>query len=320
MTTTAPSTDDLDLDRLRAVAAKGAAAAEALAAAELARQEARTAELAAQQREYDADVLRRARQVDDDLTREQRDALADLQSAVDEGDLASALAAWRREAAARYAQRHWRAAWRDVHARTGEGQVPPVESTRDAERDEAACFLPALARAAEVGAREDADATAELLVGERPTALPGELVPGPEADILHAPSCPDPSRTETTRPPVGRESQGTVVRCMSCAASVLVHLPRPSPRTPWPPRPARSCCAARTLASSPRATGGWRDDDRRARPRRRRQLSALAQERRRDDRRGADAARSAAGADARRHLVRDGPRARRAGWHLRRTA
>lgn len=229
MTTTAPSTTDLDLDldRLRNLAAKGEAAAAELAAAERERQEQRTAELAAAQEAYDRDITTRARQVDDDLDRQQRQALADLQAAVDTGDLGSALLAWRREASSRYAQRDWRAAWRQVHERTGQGAVPPVESQRLAEQDEMLGFLPALARAAEVGAREDAEAAAELLIGQRPFALPGELVPGPEADIVHAPSCPDPSRTETTRPPVGRESQGVVSRCMSCAASVLVYAPPP---------------------------------------------------------------------------------------------
>lgn len=224
-TTTAPTADDLDLDQLRNIAARGEAAVAELAAAERDRRERRTAELAAQQQAYDADLSRRSREVDDDLTREQREALADLQAAVDTGDLAGALAAWRREAGARYAQRSWRRAWRDVHVRTGEGPVPPVESTRDADRDEAAGFLPALARAAEAGAREDAETTAGVLVGQRPYALAGELVPGREADIVHEASCPDPARTETTHPPVGRESQGTVVRCMSCAASVLVRRP-----------------------------------------------------------------------------------------------
>lgn len=224
-TTAAPTADQLDLDRLRAVAAKGEAAAAELAVAERARQQARTAELQREQANYDADLSRRAPEVDDDLARQRREALAELQAAVDTGDLAGALAAWRREAAGRYAQRDWRRAWRDAHVRTGEGPTPPVESTRDADRDEAAGFLPALARAAEVGAREDAEATAGVLVGQRPYALAGELVPGREADIVHEASCPDPARTETTHPPVGRESQGTVVRCMSCAASVLVHLP-----------------------------------------------------------------------------------------------
>ncbi len=257
MTTTAPSTTDhLDLAQLRSLAARGEAAAAELAAAERARQEARTAELAAEQAAYDADLLRRARDVDDDLTREQRDALADLQSAVDTGDLSAALQAWRREASSRYAQRAWRAAWRDVHARTGEGPTPPVEPQRLAERDEASTFLVALARAAEVAAREDADATAELLVGARPTALPGELVPGPEADIVHAPSCPDPLRTETTRPPVGRESQGTVVRCMSCAASVLVHLPPPEREDAVAAAPGPELLRKPTAGEQP-AGDGW---------------------------------------------------------------
>jgi hypothetical protein len=91
---------------------------------------------------HDADLTRRGPEVDADLTRKQREALADLQSAVGSGDLAAALAAWRREAAARYAQRSWRTAWRRAYDRTGEGATPPHESTRDAERDEAAGFLP----------------------------------------------------------------------------------------------------------------------------------------------------------------------------------
>jgi hypothetical protein len=75
----------------------------------------------------------------------------------------------------------------------------------------------------------DADALALSLVGERPTALPGEVLAGPEATIAHAEGCPDPSRTEVTHPPVGRGSAGTVVRCISCQASRVVHLPPPEP-------------------------------------------------------------------------------------------
>jgi hypothetical protein len=233
MTTTAPSTDDLDLDRLRAVAEEGRRADEVLAAAERARQEARTAELAAQQQAYDADLTTRGPQVDADLDREQDDALADVQRAVDEGDLGAAVQAWRRSAAARFAQRDWRAAWRLAHGRTGEGATPPPESTRDAERDVHAGLLPTLARAADSGARLDADALALALVGERPTALAGEVLPGPEGALQHTEGCPDPSRTEVTHPPVGRNSQGTVVRCISCQASHVAHRPPPDAPSPY---------------------------------------------------------------------------------------
>lgn len=225
ITTAAPTTDQLDLDRLRAVARKGEQAAQTLAAAELARQQQRTAELQREQADYDADLLGRAREVDADLDRQRDDALAALQQAVDDADLAAALVAWREEAAARYGQRAWRQAWRDAHARTGDGPVPPLESTRDAERDEYAGFLPAVARAAESGARLDADAMAVALVGERPSALAGEVLPGEASSLVHADACPDTSRVEVTEPPVGRYSAGRVARCLSCTASKVLYFP-----------------------------------------------------------------------------------------------
>lgn len=225
MTMTAPSTDDLALGKLRSLARKGEQAAETLAAAELARQQQRTAELEREQAAYDLDLIRRSREVDVDLDRQRDDALAELQIAVDGADLGAALVSWRREAAARYAQRSWRAAWRDAHARTGAGPTPPPPSERDAERDELAGFVPAVARAVESGARLDADVLAVDLVGERPTALPGEVLPGEAASLLHAMDCPDPSRVEVTEPPAGRYSAGRVARCMSCGASAVLHLP-----------------------------------------------------------------------------------------------
>lgn len=248
MTTTAPSADDLDLDKLRSLAARGEAAAAELAAAERERQEQRTAELAAQQQAYDADLTRRGPQADADLEAQRDEALADLQTAVDEGDLSGALQAWRREASARYSQREWRHAWRGAFDRTGDGARPPLEGTREAERDEVLAFLPALAQATESGARLDADRIALTLVGERPTALLGEVLPGPEADLRHAEGCPDPARTEVTHPPVGRGSQGTVVRCVSCQASRVVHLP--------PPEPEDAVAAAPGPALMRRPTGG----------------------------------------------------------------
>lgn len=223
-TKTAP-TADLDLAKLRNLAVRGQEAAAELAAVELSRQEARTAELAAQQSAYDADLCRRGPEVDADLDRQRDDALAALQSAVDGADLGAALVSWRREAAARYAQREFRQAWRDARTRTGEGPVPPPPSERDAERDELAGFVPAVARAVESGARLDADGLAVTLVGERPYALPGEVLPGEAASLLHELGCPDTSRVEVVESPVGRYSAGRVARCMSCGASAVLHLP-----------------------------------------------------------------------------------------------
>lgn len=249
-TTTAPTADDLDLDRLRAVARKGQEAAERLAAAEHERQARRTAALVAEQREYDTDLARRGAQVDADLDAQRDEALADLQRAVDDADLGAALVAWRREAAARFAQREWRQAWRDAHERTGEGHRPPPPSLRDAERDEAAGFLQAVARAADSGARMDADGIALDLVGERPTALPGEVLPGDESALEHAKHCQEP-RPEVSDVPVGRYSTGRVARCLTCQASVVLHLPEPEPedeqaQAPGPPL-MRQPDAARSL-------------------------------------------------------------------------
>lgn len=226
---TTATTTTTDLDHLREVAAEGQRAAETLAAAEHERQAQRTATLAAEQGEYDRDLCRRGPEVDGHLDATRDEALAGLQAAVDDGDIGAALLAWRREAAARYGQRTWRQEWRTAHARTGEGPTPPAPSERDAERDEQAGFLVVLAQAAESGARLDADGLAMDLVRQRPTAVAGELVPGPEAALTHAEGCADPSRTETTHPPVGRHSQGTVVRCTSCQASRLVYAPPPEP-------------------------------------------------------------------------------------------
>ena len=227
LTTTAPTDDLTDTDALREVAEQGRRATETLAQRERERQERRTAELEREQAAYDRDLARRGPDVDADLDRQRDDALAALQSAVDAADLGAALQAWRLEAAARFAQRDWRSAWRTAYSRTGEGPVPPRESTRDAERDEMAGFLVAVAQAAESGARLDADTLAADLVGERPTARPDEVLPGIESALRHSDGCSDPSRTETTHPPVGRHSHGTVVRCISCTASLVVSLPPP---------------------------------------------------------------------------------------------
>lgn len=226
--TTAPTAADLDLDKLRALAAKGAAAAAELARQELARQERRTAELAEQQAAYDADLCTRGPQVDADLDAQRDDALGELQQAVDNADLAAALTAWRVEAAARFAQRQWREAWRSAHERTGDGPTPPLPSTRDAERDDAAGFLPSIARAVDSGARFDADQLAHGLVGERPVALPGETLPGEVESLQHADGCTDP-RPDVSHPSVGRRSAGRVVRCLTCSASKVLHLPEVEP-------------------------------------------------------------------------------------------
>lgn len=222
-------TETTDLDVLREQAEQGRKAAETLAEHERARQAERTEALAALQDQYDADVCRRGPEVDAALEAQRDEATAALVAAVDAADLSAALRAWRAEASARFAQRAVRQGWRQAHARSGEGPMPPRESQREAERDEGLAFLPAVAQAAESGARLDGEGMAADLLGDRPVPRAGEVLPGVESSLRHSDGCADRTRVEVTHPSAGRSSHGVVVRCQSCGASLLV--------TPAPPEP-----------------------------------------------------------------------------------
>ena len=222
-------TDPLDVDRLRNAAEQGRLAAEALQAAELASRERRTVELAQAQADWDADLCARAPGEDGDLAGQRTEAQAELDAAAYAADMDRALEAWRRSRTARLTQRQLRDAWAQAHARCGLGRTPPEPSLRQAEDDEAHTFARDLDRALERAAQVDAEAALADLVGDRPSALPAELLPGPEATLKHAPACSDPTRTEVSQVPAGSHSMGTTIRCLSCSASRALHIPAPEP-------------------------------------------------------------------------------------------
>jgi hypothetical protein len=222
-------TDPREVDKARNLAERGRLAAEALAAADQAARERRTAELLQAQEEYDADLSRRAPALDAELSRQRQEAARDLDAAASSSDIERAMQAWREEATARLAQRGLRDHWRAAHERSGLGAAPAERSMREHEQDEHLAFLPSLGRALSRAAQVDAEVSVAGLVGERPTALPSELLPGPEELLEHAAGCPDPSRTERATAPAGSRSTGVVLRCMSCSASRVLIAPPPEP-------------------------------------------------------------------------------------------
>jgi len=225
MTTTTETTAELEMAR---VADEGRRAAEQLAARQQARQQARGAALVAAQAEWDASLCSRAEGLDLELADQRRSAMEDLQGAVEVADLGRALDSWRAEASARHAQRTLHEQWRQAHGRCGVGPTPPAPSLRTAEADEAGRFLVALDRAAARSAELAAEVLAAELVGERPTAPAEELPPGPAEDLEHAPGCRG-ERVELATAPVGHYSQGEVMRCLDCTASVVVYQPPEEP-------------------------------------------------------------------------------------------
>lgn len=223
------TTVDASREQLQRLAEEGRRAGEALAAADQRGLERRTAELAAEQEAYDLDLCRRAPELDAELARQRREATTDLQAAVDATDLERALSAWRREASARFAQRDLRDAWAGAHQRCGLGTAPAEPSLHQADEDTRLSFLASLDRAADASARIDAEVEAARLVGDRPSALASDVLPGPEATLAHAPSCPDPARTEVASVPAGSRSTGTTIRCLACSASRALYVPPPEP-------------------------------------------------------------------------------------------
>lgn len=243
--------DTTNETELADLAERGRQAAETLAAADLARREARTTALAAAQSAWDEQTCRRGPDLDADLADQRKVALQDLEAAVERDELGEALAAWRREAAARQAQRALRETWRSAHARCGVGRAPAPQSMRSHEADEAQSFLAVLSQAASRSAAAAAeDVAAELIGGERPTAVASELLPGPEAALAHAPGCQHPDRTETRTVPSGTRSQGKVLRCLSCSASTVLYMPPPEPEE-------LEAQASRTGIPDVRVAGAW---------------------------------------------------------------
>ena len=250
-TTTKTNTETVpDLDKLRAAVAEGERAEALLAEKERARQERNSAALAEAQRAWAVDVCNRAPDLDTALAGQRREAVADLDAAVERGDLGGALAAWRVEAAARFTQRTLNSVWHEAWATCGVGTAPREPSVREADVDEALKFTTALDGAADRSARNAAAVLGDDLVPEKPTMAPDELPPG--AGVRrHLDACPDPSRVEVSEVPSGHRSHGTVVHCLGCGVSeVLV----PAPVEPEAERARR---AGQYVPGEVRPSGAW---------------------------------------------------------------
>ncbi len=249
MTTTTSTTN---LDALRAAVAEGERAEALLAEQERQRQVRNTAALAEAQQAWAVDLCNRAPALDADLAAQRKTALADLDAAVERDDIAAALQAWRREAAARFTQRSLNTVWREAHDTCQVGQAPREPGMRDHDADELLRFTAALDRSADRSAHNAAAVQADELLPEKPTAAPEELLPAPGADMHHTDTCPEP-RVEVSQAPVGRRSFGTVARCLGCGASKVLSLP---PEEPEEAR-ARSIGAYVPGAGGSGTPGSW---------------------------------------------------------------
>jgi len=171
MTTDTTDLTELDADALEWAAAQSTARASTARAELNRRAEVRRQALEDRQRAFDGDLVRRWPALEAGLVQQASDQEAAFKRGVFALDLDAALEAWIRGRMTRDARQQIRDAARTAEANAG--KQPGVTIPEEILRYYPGNFLDRLAIAAEAAAQALAGATAEHLIGSRPTELDG---------------------------------------------------------------------------------------------------------------------------------------------------